>query len=164
MEDRPQGKLDPRIKAVWRISDAIWITIVFLCVLAVGAIAWFADETTHDWSGLLCLVSLIVYAVALVVFMAGVTPLRYVRWHYALRPEFLEIEKGIIWRSHTVVPFIRVQNTDTQQGPILRLFGLASVTVSTAAGSMEIPGLASPEADAVRDRAAELARIAREDV
>lgn len=106
----------------------------------------------------------VLYAVLLIVFLFAVTPLRYIRWHYELRPDFLELKYGIIWRKHIVVPFIRVQNTDTKQGPILRAFGLANVTVSTAAGSMEIPGLLTEEADSVRDRAAEFARLAREDV
>ena len=105
-----------------------------------------------------------VYAVLLLLFLVVITPLRYLRWRYHLEPGFLRIVRGIFWRTTTVVPFIRVQNTDTKQGPILRAFGLASVTVSTAAGAVEIPGLASDEADAVRDRAAEFARIAREDV
>lgn len=106
----------------------------------------------------------VLYVVLLVIFLLAVTPLRYIRWHYELRPDFLELKYGIVWRKHIVVPFIRVQNTDTKQGPILRAFGLASVTVSTAAGSMEIPGLLTEEADSVRDRAAEFARLAREDV
>ncbi|MFR1640197.1 MAG: PH domain-containing protein [Eggerthellaceae bacterium] len=63
-----------------------------------------------------------------------------------------------------VIPFIRVQNTDTRQGPILRAFGLSSVTVATAAGEHEIPGLALDVAEQLRDRAAELARLAQEDV
>lgn len=62
------------------------------------------------------------------------------------------------------MPFIRVQNTDTRQGPILRAFGLASVTVSTAANNHVIVGLDVQVADQLRDRAAELARLAREDV
>ena len=56
------------------------------------------------------------------------------------------------------------QNTDTRQGPILRAFGLSSVTVATAAGEHEIPGLALDVAEQLRDRAAELARLAQEDV
>ena len=44
------------------------------------------------------------------------------------------------------------------------MFGLASVTVATAAGEHEIPGLAFDVAEQLRDRAAELARLAREDV
>ncbi|MDR4016167.1 MAG: PH domain-containing protein [Eggerthellaceae bacterium] len=94
----------------------------------------------------------------------GGYPLALHPWRYELRPDFLELKYGIIWRRHVVIPFIRVQNTDTKQGPILRAFGLASVTVSTAAGAMEIPGLQTGEADSVRDRAAEFARLAREDV
>ena len=78
--------------------------------------------------------------------------------------DFLDIAKGIIWKKRYIIPFIRVQNTDTKQGPILRAFRLASVTVSTAAGSHEIPGLDMEEAENVRDSAAEFARIAREDV
>ena len=42
--------------------------------------------------------------------------------------------------------------------------GLASVTISTAAGSMEIPGLPAAEAETLRDQAAEFARLAKEDV
>lgn len=164
MRGRPECKLDPRIKAVWRISDAIVLTIIFSCVVLVGVIAWLADQSTHFWSGPYCLISVVVYVVALVFDLVAITPLRYVRWRYQLFDDFLEIENGIVWRKHVVVPFIRVQNTDTRQGPVLRAFGLASVMVSTAGTSLEIPGLRSDEADQVRDRAAELARIAREDV
>lgn len=46
----------------------------------------------------------------------------------------------------------------------MRAFGLSSVTVSTAAGSHVIPGLITAEANDVRDRAAEFARLAKEDV
>mgnify|MGYP002566641609 CR=1 FL=1 len=186
MRGRPEFKLDPRIKTVWRISDVIVITIIFVCVALVGVIAWLADETTHFWSGPYCLICVLLYVVCLLLDLFAITPFRYSRWRYQLFPDFLEIEKlstqrkqledeleakmeqwienGIIWRKHVVVPFIRVQNTDTRQGPILRAFGLASVMVSTAGASFEIPGLNADEADQVRDRAAELARIAREDV
>lgn len=158
-------QLDPRIKAVWRISDAILLTIVFGCVALIGVFLGAVElQGAASWLGVYYLVCLVAYVAFLLVFMLVVTPLRYIRWRYQLFPDFLEITNGIIWRKHIVVPFIRVQNTDTKQGPILRAFGLASVTVSTAAGAVEIPGLRAEEADDVRDRAAELARIAREDV
>ncbi len=164
MKELPQYKLDPKIKAVWRISDAIMLTIVFFCIFLVGGIAWLVEPTTHGWSGPYCLICLIVYVACMIGFMAVVSPLRYIRWRYEMSKDYLDIANGIIWRKRTMVPFIRVQNTDTKQGPILRAFGLASVTVSTAAGSMEIPGLRADEAEEVRDKAAELARLAKEDV
>jgi membrane protein YdbS with pleckstrin-like domain len=46
----------------------------------------------------------------------------------------------------------------------MRAFGLASVTVFTAGGRVEIPGLTPEDADAMRDRIAALAKIAKEDV
>ena len=164
MRPEPQEKLDPRIKAVWRISDALLVTALWACIALPAAVARVASAADLFWTEPYLLVCGILYLVSLAAFLFAVTPLRYMRWRYELRPDFLELKYGIIWRKHVVVPFIRVQNTDTKQGPILRAFGLASVTVSTAAGSMEIPGLRTKEADSVRDCAAEFARLAREDV
>lgn len=164
MKELPACKLDPRIKSVWRLSDAILWTIVFICFLGVGGFIFLISDGEAEWFGSYALICFIIYCIVVVLFVAVVTPVRYTRWRYQLSPEFLDIAHGIIWRRRMVVPFIRVQNTDTQQGPILRAFGLASVTVSTAAGSIAIPGLRADEAEEVRDRAAELARIAREDV
>ena len=31
MKELPSNQLDPRVKNVWRINDAIWITIIALC-------------------------------------------------------------------------------------------------------------------------------------
>lgn len=156
-------KLDPRIKNVWRINDAIWLTVVFACVFVPFLIVTLAAPE-EDWAFIVAAVVAAVYAAALVVFLAILPPIRYKRWSFELNEDYLDIALGIIWRKRFVIPFIRVQNTDTRQGPILRAFGLSSVTVSTAAGSHEIPGLSSEEAGKLRDRAAELARLAREDV
>lgn len=164
MEALQGQKLDPRIKNVWRFSDAIVLVLIFLCVVAVGGIALLVDEDTAWWAEPYCLITTIVFIALLLLFWFVITPLRYIRWRYELSQDFLNISRGIIVHKHTVVPFIRVQNTDTRQGPLLRMMGLASVTVSTAAGSMEIPGLPAAEAETLRDQAAEFARVAKEDV
>ena len=160
MKEMPANQLDPRVKSVWRINDAIWITVIGLCVglcvsplmLILGLGVWPLIVFGICW--------VVVYVVWLVVL----PPIRYVRWRYEVTPDYLDIAKGIVWRKRYTIPFIRVQNTDTRQGPILRAFGLASVTVATAAKEHEIPGLDYEIAERLRDRAAELARIAREDV
>lgn len=163
MRELPANQLDPKVKSVWRISDAIWIVIVFLCCFVPFAIAAVV-EPSEGWIRLVLIALVIALAVMLVVFLAVLPPIRYARWRYEVSEEYLDIARGIIWRKRFIIPFIRVQNTDTRQGPILRAFGLASVTVSTAAGEHAIPGLAYAEAELLRDRAAELARLAREDV
>lgn len=163
MREMPKTQLDPRIKKVWRINDAIWITLIFLACFVPFLIVGCAVPG-QTWAFVVMAAVFGAYAVAMIVFLAVLPPIRYARWRFDLTQDYLEIAKGIIWRNRYLIPFIRVQNTDTRQGPILRAFGLSSVTVSTAAGEHVIPGLGSEQADILRNRAAELARIAREDV
>ncbi|WP_270296012.1 PH domain-containing protein [Eggerthella sinensis] len=162
MRDLPANQLDPKVKTVWRINDAIWLTVVFLCCFVPFAIA--AAVEPASWIVIVLAAIAVVYAVCLVVWLVVLPPIRFVRWRYELSSDYLDIARGIVWRKRFIIPFIRVQNTDTRQGPILRAFGLASVTVATAAGEHEIPGLGSDVAEQLRDLAAELARLAQEDV
>lgn len=163
MREMPAHQLNPKIKNVWRINDAIWIVLCFLvCFIPFAVVA--AVDPDAVWARLVLAVVAAVFVVLIVLFLVVIPPIRYARWRYELTADYLDIARGIVWRKRFIIPFIRVQNTDTRQGPILRAFGLSSVTVSTAAGEHEIPGLGNEEAELLRDRAAELARIAREDV
>ena len=163
MKEMPANQLDPRVKNVWRINDAIWITLIFACAVITPLLLTASHETV-ELGRLLLMIVVALYVVALIVWLIVLPPIRYMRWRYEVSPDYLDIAKGIIWRKRYTIPFIRVQNTDTRQGPILRAFGLASVTVATAAKEHEIPGLQFDVAEQLRDRAAELARLAREDV
>lgn len=166
MRPMPSQQLDPRIKNVWRISALITVALIYICCAApflIGIVV-AGDSEPMDWACWVIATETILAVLAVVLFVVVLPPLRYIRWRYQLDPDFLDIAKGIIWRQRCVIPFIRVQNTDTQQGPIMRAFHLSSVTVSTAAGNHQIPGIDIEQADALRDKAAEFARIAREDV
>ena len=161
MKEMPKNQLNPRVKAVWRINDAIWITLIALCAAIVLVPLSFAAAD----AGNVIRIAFAACVVAIyIVWLVVLPPIRYARWRYEVSDNYLDIAKGIVWRKRYTIPFIRVQNTDTRQGPILRAFNLASVTVSTAAKEHEIPGLDFETAEQLRDRAAELARIAREDV
>ena len=130
---------------MWRINDAIWLTVVFLCCFVPFAIA--AAVEPEGWMFVVLAAVAALYVAGMVVWLVVLPPIRFMRWRYELSDDYLDIARGIIWRKRFVIPFIRVQNTDTRQGPILRAFGLASGT-----------------AEQLRDKAAELARLAQEDV
>jgi membrane protein YdbS with pleckstrin-like domain len=117
-----------------------------------------------EWLALASLAVVALFCLGLIFLLVILPPIRFIRWRYELSNDYLDIARGIVWKRRTIIPFIRVQNTDTRQGPLLRVFKLASVTVSTAAGEHVIPGLDLATAEAVRDKAAELARIAQEDL
>ena len=82
-------------------------------------------------------------------------PLR--RYHargFAMSNDRLRVVRGLLFRSDTVVPFGRVQHIDVHQGPLERAFGLATLTVHTAGNhnaSVSLPGLAEPDAGAMRE-------------
>jgi membrane protein YdbS with pleckstrin-like domain len=57
-------------------------------------------------------------------------------------------------RRLSIVPYARMQFVDVTAGPFERAFGLATVTLHTAAAHSDatVPGLAGPEAARLRDR------------
>ena len=164
MRPSPKNHLNPKIKNVWRISDAIAATLIYLCCVIAWPIVALVDPASAWWAWIVTGVISAIWILSLIVLLIILPPIRWMRWRYEVCQNELDIARGIVWRKRFIIPFVRVQNTDTKQGPILRAFGLASVTVATAAGEHEIPGLAFEEADELRDRIAEQARLAQEDV
>lgn len=79
---------------------------------------------------------------------------RYQARGYRLAEERLQVVRGVIFRSDTVVPFGRVQHIDVHQGPIERHYGIATLTVHTAGthnASVHLPGLGHEDALAMRE-------------
>lgn len=76
------------------------------------------------------------------------------RWGYAETNDDVYLTSGLLWRKLTCVPYGRMQLVNVSSGPIERQFGLASVELvtSSTSGTITIPGLARPEAVAMRDR------------
>lgn len=148
-------RLDPRVLPVW------WIAAVVRAGVVTGMAA-FVDQAVLGeldqrplpphalWMG----VGLLALVVA-----AARPPLRYRYWRYALRGDDLWIRRGILWVTVSVIPYRRLQFADTDQGPLLRAFGLAELIVHTAAPgtSGRIPGLDADEAEGIRERLATLA-------
>ena len=152
MKAEPAERLDPRAKTLWRITGALGA----LPLLVVGAsVSWSLLRVVPLLLGVLPLLA----ALVLFVVLAGVVPdLRWRRWRYEIRDEEVDLQRGIIWVSRTLVPLARIQHVDTQSGPLQRRFGLATVVFYTAAGANQIPELSAPVAAEVRDRISALTR------
>jgi membrane protein YdbS with pleckstrin-like domain len=64
----------------------------------------------------------------------------YNRWFYEFTKDNLKIERGIIWKRYSNVPYERVQNVDIRRGIIARMLGFSSVMIQTAGYSGAAPG------------------------
>jgi membrane protein YdbS with pleckstrin-like domain len=154
LKDEPSERLDPRAKVVWRISAALNM----LPILAAGGFGSFAMirwAGVSAFHGMLPALAVLVLA-AFAVFVAP--GLRWRRWRYEIRPDEVDLQRGVWWVSRTLVPLARIQHVDTRQGPLQRRYGLSTVVFHTAAGANQIPELSAPVAAEARDRIADLTR------
>lgn len=159
MSQLPAHRLDPRMLRVWYVSDAVGVAVV--AVLAV--VAWLVVRHLGGDVFWVYLVAGIIEVVCVLDLL--ISPrIEYATWRYDVTPTDVDLYHGVFVKKRVLVPLVRVQHVQSKQGPILRAHGLATVTVSTAGESFEIPGLAEGDANELRDRVAELARLAKEDV
>ena len=127
-------------------------------LLAAGLFGSFAMLRWADVTTLLGILPGLAVLV-LAVFSVFVVPgVRWRRWRYEIRPDELDLQRGVWWVSRTLVPLARIQNVDTRQGPLQRRYGLSTVVFHTAAGANQIPELSTPIAAEARDRIADLTR------
>lgn len=90
--------------------------------------------------------------------------IRWRRWRYEVLNEEIFIQHGVLIVTQTLIPMVHVQHVDTKQGPILSKYKLATLTITTAATTHEIPALRESEAAELRDLISELARVEQDDV
>ncbi len=86
--------------------------------------------------------------------------LRFRNWSFELREDHLFLDHGVLKRTRSMVPYVRVQHIDTQRGPVYRLFGLSKVVVYTAGSKgadVTIPGLSRSDASDVQEKLRDLA-------
>ena len=84
----------------------------------------------------------------------------YQRLRYGLTERLLQVMRGWLFHTDTIVPFVRVQHLDVTRGPLDKMFGTATLIVHTAGtrnSIVTVPGLAP-------DRAAEIRDIIREHI
>lgn len=144
---------------VWRIYGIIQTLIISLLFLSVLTLNYFFFEL--KWMYYAGVGLIILFAVLLVWVLPGV---RWKRWRYEVREQEIELQHGLFVIKRTLIPMVRVQHVDSEQGPILRHYDLASIHISTAATNHTIPVLDIHEAETLRRRISELARVAEDDV
>ncbi|PFG03950.1 PH domain-containing protein [Bacillus sp. es.034] len=159
MIGEPQKRISPMALRVWKIYGVLESLVV--ASLAVGAIVL---TFIFDWSHWVTVISIGVFIFFTYLFVFLLPTIKWKRWRYEVREQEIELQRGILIVKRTLVPMVRVQHVDTVQGPILKRYGLSTITISTAANVHEIPALDMEEADELRNSISQLARVAEDDV
>ncbi|MBL7251611.1 PH domain-containing protein [Alloalcanivorax marinus] len=140
----------PGTVAVWRVQSLVAIAVALLALAAL-----FAPLLA---GGALAMAALIAWLVALLVLAAlgwWLPEAWYRRLRYCLDERGLSVERGLLWRHRITVPRVRVQHSDVSQGPLQRVFGVATLRLYTAGSRFTVttlPGLEHDTALALRER------------
>ncbi len=159
MRAEPVNRISKKGLRVWRIYGVFQTLILLILAVGAGVINYFTGK--YVWLYIVDLAILMVIGYFLIYLFPKI---RWSRWRYEVREQEIELQHGLFVVKRTLVPMVRVQHVDTEQGPILRKHDLASITISTAATSHTIPALVTAEADELRSRISVLARVAEDDV
>ncbi|MGN7479628.1 PH domain-containing protein [Solibacillus silvestris] len=159
MREQPKYQLPKKAQTVWRLYGLI--QTILLALVAAGVIFLTIKFDWPDWIMWIG-VALVVLSV---IFSIVVFPsVRWRIWRYEVREQEIEIQSGLFVVKRTLIPMVRVQHVDTEQGPILKKYTLANISISSAATVHTIPMLKVEEADLLRTKISELARVAEDDV
>jgi membrane protein YdbS with pleckstrin-like domain len=137
--------VSPRAIRYWTARAAAGWALVGL-----AQIAWLVASSADGRWHVLALVATVVLGGAHLAVMP--------RWRYAVHrweaaPGAVYTQSGWFDQERRIAPVSRIQTVDTERGPFEQLFGLSSVTVTTAsaAGALEIRGLDRDVADRLVD-------------
>jgi membrane protein YdbS with pleckstrin-like domain len=129
---------------MWRLTAAVEGAVLVVALVVIGPMTdWLAIPW---WAVVLVAVAVAAYAVV-------VPQWRYAVHRWEITDTAVYTQTGWWARERRIAPMSRIQTVDHAEGAIARLFGLATVTVTTAsaAGALEIAGLERDRALALVD-------------
>lgn len=143
----PLLKLDPRPPHLPEGSSLVralkparaWLSLRYLQVLfgflnqviAVGVVAIAAISTIGRW-GIAVALALGLVEVVVIAFALVAARVDFELRHYLVGDRSLRVSSGAFTRREVTVSYANVQNLEVTQGPIERLFGFKTLTLSTA--------------------------------
>lgn len=129
---------------MWTATSALSGGILVLAAVVLGPAT---DWVPIAWWGVA------IVAVAVAAYVVVVPAWRYAVHRWEVTETAVYTQTGWWARERRIAPMSRIQTVDHVEGAIARLFGLSTVTVTTAsaAGALEIEGLERSRALALVD-------------
>ena len=146
----PSHQVSQRAIPFWTVSALIGDALLVMA----ATLAYVLVPDVPGWVGLVVLLLGLLAAVHVLVMPR--IRFRVHRWEVS--DTAVHTREGWIGRQSRIAPISRVQTVDSRQGALMRMFGLASITVTTAsaAGPITIDCL---DAEVAREVVARLTAI-----
>lgn len=152
----PQKRLSKDAIKVWMLSETITNLIAFIIL---GVLLYLDYRFSwKEWIGWI-LIGITVISVLGAAWSLISPFLLYKNWRFDVDEEFLQLKSGVLNEVHELVPMTKIQSVATKQGPLLRKYGLCSVSIETMGSSHSIPALPKEVAIKLRNQIAQYAKI-----
>jgi membrane protein YdbS with pleckstrin-like domain len=125
--------------AKWLFFLRGFFSIIFFSVISLSwLIPLFANGVFPF--NILAIILPLFLLIGLFVIVIVYSQLAYKFWKYEFTDDQLRIERGIIWKVYSNVPYERIQNVDITRGIIARLCGFSTLNIQTAGYNMPARG------------------------
>jgi uncharacterized membrane protein YdbT with pleckstrin-like domain len=126
----------------FRVYGIMIVLLFFLVFIFISSIFPALSNSRYSFSLLLQILFLTAAGLIILVLIIAEIYARmaYNRWFYEIGSENARLERGIIWKRYSNIPYERVQNIDINRGIIARIFGFSSLQIQTAGYSMPMRG------------------------
>jgi membrane protein YdbS with pleckstrin-like domain len=139
---------DPELKSLYR---------AYALIVLFGGFLWWIIPLTVALAilGEALIAGIVALSVLLPVFVIFGIALYWIRkFHssirYVLGEDEIMVEKGVWWKTKSMVPYNRITNVNIYQGPLSRRYGIGRLAVQTAGFSgVNSSGYKTAEADII---------------
>ena len=157
-----KSKLHPGARWIFRFR-AYWtllFIVLFAFIFSISSIIKFSRGFSFSNN---LLMAVIVYILIIIVFGEIFARMSYNRWFYEFTHDGLRIERGIVWKKYSNIPYEKIQNVDIHRGILARLLGFSTILIQTAGYSYSygywrtshtegyIPAVSIERAEEIRD-------------
>ena len=142
-------RLHPGVKWSWRIG--YYFLVLFAIIWLSGAsISLFRITSTFGFVVLF----IALFVILLAEFYIG---LAYNNWAYEFTKDGVKLERGVIWKRYSNIPYSRIQNVDITRGVVARIIGFSTLDIQTAgySGYGRRPGMSEGHIPAIDVKEAE---------
>ena len=156
MRKEPEQRLPKKAINVWRLQNTIDTVLFALLPTVYYFVQLYIFQSFYQWITWVLIGFVILYGLTKIVIWPVI---QWHRFRYEVHEDEVDIKQGVIIVRRTLVPMVRVQHVDTEQGPILRKYKMAAVSITSAATTHMIPTLFIEDADSLRDQISKLASV-----
>jgi membrane protein YdbS with pleckstrin-like domain len=137
--------LNPKSKSVMYIKYGIAVAV--LIAAAVILFVFRKDVGISD----IAVYAAIAGAAILSIVLLAMPTIFYRHYRYIVDTEKVDVHRGVLFITRTVVPIERIHQVEVKRGPISNALGLADVVITTAGGSAAIQYLEFQVAQSIAD-------------